>query len=142
MATIKERVAYLRGLIAGSGVGQGEKEKPVWDELLGIMDQIGDDVSELQSDHSELGEYLDAMDEDLADLESDVYELDDDDFMAVECPHCNDLIYIDPLNLLASEDEDTDFELVCPNCNEAFFLDDEDLADSGCCCCDCEDEVE
>lgn len=138
MATIKERVAYLRGLIEGSGVVQQEKEKQVWNELLGIMDQLGDELEGLESNHQELGEYLDAMDEDLADLESDIYELDDD-FITLECPHCNDLISVDRGELLLHQEDDADFELVCPNCNESFFFDEEELIHSGCCCCDSED---
>ena len=35
MATVKERVAYLRGLMQGSGIGQNPNEQQVWNELFG-----------------------------------------------------------------------------------------------------------
>lgn len=139
MSTIKERVAYLRGLMQGSGVGQNANEQQVWSELLGIMDQVGEKIDQLDTDHTELGEYLDAIDEDLADLENDVYDLDDEDLVTVECPHCNDLIYIDRNEILDNAEEDADYELICPNCNESFFVDEDDL-ETGCPCCDDEED--
>ena len=53
MATVKERVAYLRGLMQGSGIGQNPNEQQVWNELLGIMEQIM--MEQLESGTKELG---------------------------------------------------------------------------------------
>ena len=39
------------------------------------------------------------MDED-SELENDIYELEDDELIAVECPHCSDLVYIDSEEIL------------------------------------------
>lgn len=139
MATVKERVAYLRGLMQGSGIGQNPNEQQVWNELLGIMEQIGDQMEQLESGHEELGEYLDAVDEDLAELENDIYELEDDDLIAVECPHCSDLVYIDSEEIFEGDD-DADYELICPNCDESFFVSEEDLLISCPCCEDFDDE--
>ena len=121
---ISEKVAYIKGLMAGmeidtnSGTGK-------------VLAEITDVLSELAADLHETHEQLNAVDEDLSSLEEFVYEdldgsLDiddaDDDFCTGDCESCDGCD-----DFLDDEDweEDTaEYSVTCPECGTEFFIDD------------------
>lgn len=129
--TISEKVAYLKGLAEGLDLDTTKsKEAKLISVMIGILEEVGLSIEDLEDNTAALGEEIDAISEDLSDVEEIVYDEDeddeDDDFFEVECPNCGAEIDIDEDIL----DEGT---VECPACGEKFVIDlcdDED----GCCC--------
>ena len=141
--TISEKVAYLKGLAEGLDLDTAKsKEGKLISVMIGILEEIGMSIEDLEENTVALGEELDAVSDDLADVEKVVYDEDedddccceDDDFFEVECPNCGETLVID-------EDVLEEGAIQCPNCKEKFALDLSD--DCGCgdddCGCGCGD---
>ncbi len=136
--TIIEKVAYLKGLADGLGL---EKEKSPESKILKVMvevlEEIGYAIEDLEEADALLSEGLDVVSEDLEDVEELLLseDLDDDcdcdcdddcgcgcgcscgdDFFEVECPNCDEELFIDEDVLEAGQ-------ITCPNCGETFALD-------------------
>lgn len=128
MATVREKIAYLRGLLEGSDISGNETQaRAVWDKMLDIFDAVADQLDELEIGQEELEEYLEAIDADLGDLEDEVLgqDLDDDDddgdeddahFVEMECPRCGETVYFEEHFLF-----EDDHELSCPECGEIIY---------------------
>ena len=115
--TVSEKVAYIKGLAENAGFSDNDAKDKVVKAIIDVLEDIAGALHEIN-------EQLDAVDEDLAALEEDFYEDDDDyadddddDFCyQVECPKCNDIIYLD--------DEMIDEGgIVCPNCGQELEFD-------------------
>ena len=142
--TISEKVAYLKGLAEGLDLDTAKsKEGKLISVMIGILEEIGMSIEDLEENTVALGEELDAVSDDLADVEKVVFDEDedddcccdeDDDFFEVECPNCGETLVID-------EDVLEEGAIQCPNCREKFALDLSD--DCGCgdddCGCGCGD---
>lgn len=139
--TISEKVAYLKGLAEGLNIDtEKPKEGKLLNVIIGILEEIGMSIEDLEENTVALGEEIDAISDDLADVEKAVYEdeddedddddccCDDDDFFETECPNCGETLVIDESVL----DEGV---IQCPSCKQKFAL---DLSDD--CCCGDEDE--
>jgi DNA-directed RNA polymerase subunit delta len=111
MEDIKTRAAYLRGLIEGSEIGKDEKEKMVWEGLLGFCEEVANAVTDLSGSSEEFGEYVEAIDEDLSVLEKYFYQTEDE----------ND---VDVIFTNEAGDTDSNIELTCPNCHEELTFED------------------
>ena len=143
--TISEKVAYLKGLAEGLDIDtENSKEGKLISVMIGILEEIGLSIEDLEENTEALGEEIDAISDDLSDVEKIVFDEDDedddcwcgdDDFFELECPNCGEDLVID-------EDILDEGVIQCPNCKQKFAL---DLSDGcGCedddCCCDCEDD--
>lgn len=137
--TISEKVAYLKGLAEGLNLDtEKSKEGKLISVMIGILEEVGLSLEDLDENTTALGEELDAVSDDLADVEEIVYGDDEDecgcgcedeDFFEVECPNCGEDLEIDESVLETGSVE-------CPNCGEKFAI---DLSheDDGCGCgCD------
>lgn len=143
--TISEKVAYLKGLAEGLNIDtEKSKEGKLISVMIGILEEIGMSIEDLEENTVALGEEIDAISDDLSDVEKVVFDEDDeddededdecccdedDDFFEVECPNCKETLVID-------EDVLESGVIQCPSCKEKFAL---DLSDD-CCCEDDEDE--
>ncbi|MFO7318247.1 MAG: hypothetical protein C0P71_000750 [Bacillota bacterium] len=124
---VKERIAYLRGLIEGADtIPAGAAARTVWDHLLTVCDELADGLSELEAAQGDLAAYVEAIDSDLYDLEEEVYgeELFDDEdeelddpVVRTECPRCGEEVYFDEELLY----DDGDVEISCPECGEVLY---------------------
>ena len=142
--TISEKVAYLKGLAEGLDLDtEKSKEGKLISVMIGILEEIGLSIEDLEENTVALGEEIDAISDDLSDVESVVFEEDDDDgdcccddddddddFFEVECPNCKETLVID-------EDVLESGVIQCPSCKEKFAL---DLSDCDCCCDEDEDD--
>ena len=138
--TISEKVAYLKGLAEGLDLDTAKsKEGKLISVMIGILEEIGMSIEDLEENTVALGEELDAVSDDLADVEKVVFDEDDecccdedDDFFEVDCPNCGETLVIDESVLEKGV-------IQCPSCKQKFAL---DLAED-CCCgdddCGCED---
>ncbi len=142
---ICEKIAYIKGLAEGLGLDEATKEGKILTAIIDLLGDITEEICDIEDGCDELMEQIDAVDEDLASLEDFIYEDDDDDcdcccddddcdcdccddeVYEIECPVCNDTIYLDA-DMLAEEG------MVCPNCGTDLEFDFE-----GCDCeCDCD----
>lgn len=122
--TISEKVAYLKGLAEGLNLDtEKSKEGKLISVMIGILEEIGLSIEDLEENALALGEEIDVLSDDLADVESVVYddedsedEDEDEDFFEVECPNCEEPLIIDDEALAAGE-------IQCPNCETRFALD-------------------
>jgi hypothetical protein len=146
---ICEKIAYIKGLAEGLGIDEATKEGKVLTAIIDLLGDITDEICEIEDGCDELMEQIDAVDEDLASLEDIIYEDDDDcdccdcdcdcdcdddccdcddEVYEIECPVCNDIIYLDG-EMLEQEG------MVCPNCGTELEFDFD-----GCDYCECECE--
>ncbi|MBO8142643.1 MAG: hypothetical protein H0Z37_10800 [Firmicutes bacterium] len=129
MATVKEKIAYLRGLIEGSDFwGKDAQARTVWEKMLEIFDDVADHIDELEVGQEEVEEYLEAIDADLGELEEEVFghehddgpddddEDDDGNFVEMECPNCKETVYFEEDFLY-----DNDVEVACPECGQTIY---------------------
>lgn len=141
--TISEKVSYIKGLADGLELDDN-KESKILKAIIDVLDDISVSIAEIEDGCAEICEQLDAVDEDLSTLEDDFYEddeccCDDDDdecccedddcCYEIECPACNDVIYLD-------EDMIDEGSIKCPNCgtNLEFDFDDCECDDDSCSC--------
>lgn len=146
---ICEKIAYIKGLAEGLGIDEATKEGKVLTAIIDLLGDITEEICEIEDGCDELMEQIDAVDEDLASLEDIIYEDDDDcdccdcdcdcdcdddccdcddEVYEIECPVCNDIIYLDG-EMLEQEG------MVCPNCGTELEFDFD-----GCDYCECECE--
>ncbi len=136
---ICEKIAYIKGLAEGLSLDDSTKEGKILNAIIDLLGDITEEICDIEDGCDELMEQIDAVDEDLASLEDFIYEDDEDDdcdcgcdccdeeVYEIECPACNDIIYLDA-DMLAEEG------MVCPNCGTDLEFDFD-----GCDCeCDCD----
>ena len=122
--TISEKVAYLKGLAEGLDLDTAKsKEGKLISVMIGILEEIGMSIEDLEENALALGEEIDVLSDDLADVESVVFDEDendeedyDDDWFEVECPTCEEPLIIDDEALAEGF-------IQCPNCQSKFSLD-------------------
>lgn len=126
--TISEKVAYLKGLAEGLNLDtEKSKEGKLISVMIGILEEIGLSIEDLEENSLALGEEIDVLSDDLADVESAVFEDEDeddedggddydDDWFEVECPTCEEPLVIDDKALAEGF-------IQCPNCESKFSLD-------------------
>ncbi len=119
--TISEKVAYLKGLAEGLDIDtQKSKEAKLISVMIGILEEIGLTIEDLEENALALGEEIDVLSDDLSDVETVLFgdEDEEDDF--------------------DDEDEEDYFEVACPTCDEPLLIDDDVLADGVVVCPSCE----
>lgn len=117
--TISEKVAYLKGLAEGLNLDtEKSKEGKLISVMIGILEEIGLSLEDLEETADALGEEIDTVSDDLSDVEEVVFgeDEDDEDFFEVECPECGAAIDIHADILEAGAVE-------CPSCGERFGVD-------------------
>ena len=134
--TISEKVAYLKGLAEGLDIDtEKSKEGKLISVMIGILEEVGLSIEDLEENTVALGEEIDALSDDLSDVEQLVFEDEDEedgcgcgcedgDFFETDCPSCGETLVIDAGVL----DEGV---IQCPSCKQKFAL---DLDDSDCEC--------
>ena len=145
---ICEKIAYIKGLAEGLGLDEETKEGKILAAIIDLLGDITEEICDIEDGCDELMEQIDAVDEDLSSLEEIIYEDDedcdcdcddcdcdcDDEVYEIECPACNDVIYLDA-DMLEEEG------MTCPNCGTELEFD-FDGCDCDCDCDCCADETE
>lgn len=142
--TISEKVAYLKGLAEGLAIDtEKSKEGKLISVMIGILEEIGMSIEDLEENAVALGEEIDALSDDLSDVEEVLFEDEEDecgcgcedDFFETDCPNCGESLVIDAGVLESGA-------VQCPSCKEKFAIDlsDDCCEDGDCGCgCGCED---
>lgn len=134
---MKEKAAYLKGLIDGLGIDESTKEGKVIKAMSELLSEMAETVDSIDEDVTHAYDQINDLSEELEDLEADLYEEDDaedeeeeddsddeteaDDnadvagepYYEVACPACGKTVYV-------SEDDLDVGEAICPSCKVAF----------------------
>ena len=124
--TTSEKVAYLKGLCEGMGIGEDSKEGKLFKVITDILEDLSLDMEDTRDAVEELMDTIDEVSENLTDLEEEFYECACD---CGECSCCED----DEDEDDEDEDEDEDEEPVfysveCPGCGFRVTVDEDILA--------------
>ncbi len=116
--TISEKVAYLKGLAEGLNIDTDKsKEGKLINVIIGILEEIGMSIEDLEEHNQALGETIGSLSDDLAEVETMLEEATpDDDWYEVECPTCGAPIIVDEEALASGS-------VVCPSCGTKYALD-------------------
>jgi DNA-directed RNA polymerase subunit delta len=138
MDKVQRKIAYLKGMADGLNVKKTDEGRVI-KSLIGVIDELADEMVQLKGAYNDLEEYVEALDEDLNEVELDLYDdleddaeydsegYDDDDigYFEVECPECQELVAIDQ-DIFENDDVT---ELLCPECHEVILVSDDELED-------------
>ncbi len=145
---IKQKVAYIKGLMEGLSLNDSGEKKvlelmvdllaDICDEIEGVnFDAVDltDRVDELEDDVLHLESVVEEIDEDLGSIEEEIYSEDeggcgcgghhhhhdiDDQFYSVTCPTCEEQVYLDGEML-------EEGEINCPACGELLEFSEDDI---------------
>ncbi|MBQ3879472.1 MAG: hypothetical protein II727_04145 [Oscillospiraceae bacterium] len=128
-------MAYLKGLLEGLELDENAKETKLFKAIIDTLAQIASDLEDAEDDIIDMGDQIDDIVDEITDLEDDfddvvddLYEDDEDDEDEYE--------YDD-------EDEDDDFfEINCPNCDNSLYVDSSILEDGSIECPECGTVIE
>lgn len=123
---ICEKIAYIKGLAEGLKLDDSTNEGKILNAIIDLLGDITEEICDIEESCEEIIEQIDAVDEDLADLEDFIYEDDEDDDCDCDCDCCDDEVY----------------EIECPACNDVIYLDGEMLEEEGMVCPNCGTELE
>ena len=137
LETIREKIAYLRGIVDGDPSMTEGRNGFLFTRILQVLEELAHGVDELTEAHDELDEYLQEVDFDLAYLEDEFF-IDEDDhdcdcdcegddydewddsldgsLVEVECPECEDIVTFDEDFLF-----DQGVQIRCPRCDAVVF---------------------
>ena len=121
---ICEKIAYIKGLADGLDLDKTTNEGKILAAIIDLLGDMTEEICDIEDGCDELMEQIDAVDEDLASLEEIVY--DDEDGCDCDCEDCDDEVY----------------EIECPNCNDTIYLDADMLEEEGMICPNCGTELE
>ena len=119
MGYMKEKVAYLRGVAKGMEI-DGDAQGKLINLMIETMDEMAAALDDTELAMQEFDECIDDIYEELDSLEEYLFDdedddsFDEDDFVEVECPHCDETVFFSQ-DMLAGDD------LICPNCNESIL---------------------
>ncbi len=127
---ICEKIAYIKGLAEGLNLDETKPEGKVLAAIIDLLGDITEEICDIEDGCDELMEQIDAVDEDLADLENFIYEDDEDDDCDCDCDDCD------------CDCDDQLYEIECPACNDTIYLDEEMLEEEGMVCPNCGTDLE
>ena len=131
--TSQEKVAYLKGLLEGMELDANAKETKLFNAMIDVLADLASDLADAEDDIIDMGEQIDdivdeivELEDDFDDLLDDLYEDEDDDDDEDE----------------DDEDEDDFFEINCPNCDNSLYIDSGVLEDGEIECPECGSVIE
>ena len=119
---MKEKAAYLKGLIDGLGIDENTKEGKVIKAMSELLSEMAETVDSIDEDVTHAYDQINDLSEELEDLEADLYEDDEDDEEPEE--EEEDTEEDDNDDDIASEPF---YEVACPNCGETVYVSEDDL---------------
>jgi hypothetical protein len=129
---ICEKIAYIKGLAEGLSLDETKPEGKVLAAIIDLLGDITEEICDIEDGCDELMEQIDAVDEDLADLENFIYEDDEDeDDCDCDCDDCD-----------CDDCDDAVYEIECPACNDTIYIDEEMLEEEGMVCPNCGTDLE
>ncbi|WP_368487839.1 CD1247 N-terminal domain-containing protein [Clostridium sp. BJN0013] len=132
MHSIISKVSYLKGLVDGLKIDKNTNDGKVIIEIVDVLENMAEEIENISEDHKNMRTYIDCMNKDLADLQDNLYDDDyeaykdeGENFTGIQCPNCNDMVYVDKDILERRK------ELTCPNCHNNIYVKDDSAKDEG-----------
>ena len=119
---MKEKAAYLKGLIDGLGIDETTKEGKVIKAMSELLGELAEAVDAIDEDVTHAYDQINDLSEELEDLEADLYE-DDDTDDADEEPE--------------EDDGPVQYEVTCPACGKTAVFEEDELLDGAPKCPNC-----
>ncbi|UZQ50900.1 CD1247 N-terminal domain-containing protein [Clostridium kluyveri] len=130
MHSIISKVSYLKGLVDGLKIDKNTNDGKVIIEIVNVLKIIAEEIENISEDQKDMRAYIDCMNKDLADLQDNLYDDDyeaykdeGENFTEIQCPNCNDMVYVDKDILERRK------ELTCPNCHNNIYIKGDDVKD-------------
>lgn len=134
MKTLREKVAYISGLADGMDLDKEDSRTKLTFQILDLLQDMVEEMDDLSDRIDDNEDLVEALDQDLADVEEYVFDEDEDDCcdchdddalseFEIQCPHCNEIVFVDEDELADAADDD--IEIICPSCNQVIFSDDQ-----------------
>ena len=76
---MKEKAAYLKGLIDGLGIDENTKEGKVIKAMSELLGELAEAVDGIDEDVTRAYDQINDLSDELEDLEADLYEDEDDE---------------------------------------------------------------
>jgi len=123
--TTSEKVAYLKGLCEGMGIGEDSKEGKLFKVITDILEDLSLDMEDTRDAVEELMDAIDEVSENLTDLEEEFYECACD---CGECSCCDDDDEDEDDEEEEEDEEPTFYSVECPGCGFRVTVDEDILA--------------
>ena len=148
--SLKEKVAYLKGLSEGLGFDSESKEGKLFSAVIDALSAMAEEIHELSENALDIGEELDAISDDLADVEEflfdDEYDDDDDDddyfFGDFDDDDDDDECDGDECRCAFCGSADFPLNVECANCGAEIELAESDIVGGSVTCSACGEEFE
>jgi len=142
--SIKEKVAYLKGLAEGLGLDPSAKAEKLISVIIDTLADVAEEIEELSENALDIGEELDAISDDLADVEEFLFgDEDDDDYDDFDFDEDDDDDdYNDECGCAYCSGASLTYEISCPACGAEIELDESDLALDSITCEKCGESLE
>jgi len=144
--SIKEKVAYLKGLAEGLGLDLAKKDEKLISAIIDTLSDMADEIEELNDNALDIGEELDAISDDLAEVEDFLFgeDYDDDDYDDFDFDDDSDDNddYDDECGCSYCNGASLSYEVACPACGAEIELNESDLALETVTCKQCGEELE
>ena len=149
--SLKEQVAYLKGLAEGLDVSTETKEGKLINAIIDTLSAMAEEIEDLIENALDIGDELDAISDDLADVEGFVFDDDDDDDDFFDYDDDDDDDYDDDDYDYDCEEGcqcafcgGTDFtvDIVCPACGAEIEIDESSLNEDSINCPECDELLE
>ena len=124
---MKEKAAYLKGLIDGLGIDENTKEGKVIKAMSELLSEMAETVDSIDEDVTHAYDQINDLSEELEDLEADLYEDEDAEDEEDEEDDSDDETEADDDDDNADVAGEPYYEVACPACGKTVYVSEDDL---------------
>ena len=115
---MKEKAAYLKGLIDGLGIDENTKEGKVIKAMSELLSEMAETVDSIDEDVTHAYDQINDLSEELEDLEADLYEDEDAEDEEDDSDDSDDETEADDDDDNADVAGEPYYEVACPACGK------------------------
>ena len=124
---MKEKAAYLKGLIDGLGIDENTKEGKVIKAMSELLSEMAETVDSIDEDVTHAYDQINDLSEELEDLEADLYEDEDAEYEEDDSDDSDDETESDDDDDNADVAGEPYYEVACPACGKTVYVSEDDL---------------
>ena len=124
---MKEKAAYLKGLIDGLGIDENTKEGKVIKAMSELLSEMAETVDSIDEDVTHAYDQINDLSEELEDLETDLYEDEDAEDEEDDSDDSDDETEADDDDDNADVAGEPYYEVACPACGKTVYVSEDDL---------------
>ncbi len=130
---LTKKAAYIKGLFDGLEIDPKDKQAKILKQLIDLVNEMADEVSQLEQCYDDVCDQIDAIDEDLSGVEDLLCDEYDGEYDENNCGDCN---------YCSADSTDTAYEVICPTCGTEIGLTEDSLNTGGIECPECGEAIE